>query len=244
MGVCVIVPFYNNAGSVEKVIKTLYETGYKVVAVNDGSTDNPKADEWAGKIGGYVEYKPNRGKGYALKQGFKKCRELGFKYALSFDADGQHTLKAAEAILEKANTLSHKELENTIIVGSRKTRGGDKKGKWANDFSNFWFKVQTLRLLTDTQSGCRLYPLEKVGKKRYITRRYEFEIEVLVRSAWNGVKFQEADIEAVYDEQNRVTHFRPFKDFARISILNTFLTIAAIVYGYPKMLINRWKGSF
>ena len=93
--------------------------------------------------------------------------------------------------------------------------GVPKKSSFGNKFSNFWFWFETGIKLEDTQSGYRLYPLKTIPKN-YFTRKFEFEIEVIVRSAWNGVAVKNVPIKVLYDPSERVSHFRPFKDFTRI----------------------------
>lgn len=237
--VCFLVPFYNNSKTVAKVIESIQGAGFKVVAVNDGSTDNESLDE-ALKANPYelVSYERNKGKGYALRQGFKRALSLGFKYAMVFDADGQHTISGARAVIDKSLSLGEKEMAKTIVVGSRNKRGADGGGKFANNFSNFWLTVQTGRKVGDTQSGMRLYPLEKICKTKFLGNRYEFETEVLVRMAWRGFRLLEVPVDVVYPE-DRVTHFRKGADFTRISLMNTFLTCGALLYGYPRMFFHR-----
>src|SRR5690606_2896792 len=92
--------------------------------------------------------------------------------------------------------------------------------------------------LTDTQSGFRMYPLRRLPK-RFYTNKFEFEIEVIVRSAWNGVPVKNIPIQVLYDPNERVSHFRPFADFTRISILNTVLVLIAILYIHPRNFIRK-----
>ncbi len=107
------------------------------------------------------------------------------------------------------------------------------KSSFGHAFSNFWFKVETGISAADTQSGYRLYPVALLKDTRFITRKYEFEIEVLVRAAWKGINITSVPVSVYYPpKEQRVTHFRPFKDFTRISILNTFLVL--ITFGYIK----------
>jgi uncharacterized protein (DUF2062 family) len=87
--------------------------------------------------------------------------------------------------------------------------------------------------LGDTQSGYRLYPLKSIPKK-YFTNKFEFEIEVIVRSAWKGIPVRNIPIQVLYDPKERVSHFRPLKDFTRISILNTVLVFIALLYIKPR----------
>src|SRR5690606_36034864 len=89
--------------------------------------------------------------------------------------------------------------------------------------------------LSDTQTGFRAYPLAAVTQKRWFTKKFEFEIEVIVRLAWDGIPIKEVPVHVNYPE-DRVSHFRPFTDFSRISVLNTVLFILALVYYTPKRL--------
>lgn len=249
LGICVLLPFYNNKNSVGEVITSLAESGYKIIAVDDGSDDGSLEivtklrDAVPETIVGLVSYRKNKGKGYALTQGFYHAWRMGFRYALTFDADGQHTVSSADALIQAASEMSSQELEGSILIGSRAKRGKDSSSRFANNFSNFWMMVQTLRKLPDTQSGCRLYPLSEVGVKHYFSTRYEFEIEVLVRGAWNGLNLVPVPIEVVYEQAERVSHFRPGKDFLRITCLNVLLTLLSPIYGYPKIVINKLQGE-
>ena len=94
--------------------------------------------------------------------------------------------------------------------------------------------------LPDTQSGYRLYPLLHLPKC-YFTGKYEFEIEVLVRSSWRGVQVSSLPIRVLYDPSERVSHFRPFWDFLRISFLNTFLVLIALLYIKPRDFLRQLK---
>jgi len=241
--ICFVVPFYNNPKTVGKVIASIREAGFKVIAVDDGSTDGESLEQ-ARKAEplALVSYVKNKGKGYALRQGFRKALELGFKYAVVFDADGQHTIQGARSMIGKSLSLPQEERLKTVIVGSRNKRGADSGGKFANNFSNFWLTVQTGRKVGDTQSGLRLYPITELCRMNFLGNRYEFETEVLVRLAWRGFRLLEVPVDVIYPE-DRVTHFRKGKDFTRISFMNTFLTLGAVFYGYPRMFIGKLFGK-
>jgi glycosyltransferase involved in cell wall biosynthesis len=89
-GICVVIPTYNNDGTIAAVVKETLEECSDVIVVNDGSTD--KTSSILQSIEGItiVEYAKNQGKGYALKCGFRRALEMGFSYAITLDGDGQH----------------------------------------------------------------------------------------------------------------------------------------------------------
>lgn len=238
--ICVIIPTYNNAGTVAGVIDGVLRYCRHVIVVNDGSTDDTLS--CIARFGNdikLISYEVNRGKGYALKQGFRKARELNFRYAITIDSDGQHFPEDIPAFVEATVKYPH-----SLIVGERGFEHDNMNGKstFANKFSNFWFTVQTCRSLKDTQTGYRLYPLNRLP--HLASSRYEAELELLVFSAWKGVKIKSIPIKVYYPpKEERVSHFRPGKDFFRISVLNTIMCFLAVVYGYPKMAclsIKRW----
>ena len=239
-GICVVIPTYNNDGTIAAVVAdTLKECG-DVIVVNDGSTDNTSNILHAIERITIVEYEQNRGKGYALKMGFRKALEMGFAYAITLDGDGQHYPQEIPQFL-KAN----RQHPGTLILGNWNRTGIDrsKGSNFANKFSNFWFYVQTGCKLDDTQTGYRLYPLHKLHGLSLLTNRYEAELELLVFASWHGVQLVSIPVDVYYPpREERVSHFRPGWDFARISILNTVLCFLAVVYGLP-LRIFRWMAN-
>jgi uncharacterized protein (DUF2062 family) len=92
--------------------------------------------------------------------------------------------------------------------------------------------------MPDTQTGYRLYPLYLMKGIPLYTNKYELEIEVIVKAAWRGIEIVAVPIDVYYpSKEERISHFRPFKDFSRISVLNTWLTTLALLYYIPKRLL-------
>lgn len=236
-GICVVIPTYNNGGTIVRVVEEVKQYCHDIIVVNDGSTDDTPT--LLASIEGItlVSYPKNRGKGYALKQGFRRALSAGFSYAITLDGDGQHYARDINDFLR-----ANQEHPGALIVGSRNLDGVErsKGSSFANKFSNFWFFVQTGQRLSDTQTGYRLYPLKKLHGLSLLTNKYEAELELLVFPSWHGVEIVPIPIEVYYPPQEeRVSHFRPGKDFARISVLNTVLCVLAVVYGLPLRLF-RW----
>lgn len=227
----VLIPTYNNAGTLENVLRRALAQGLPVLVVDDGSTDHTAEILSSIPEVKVVRHERNRGKGQALKTGFRKARSQGYKFAVTLDSDGQHFPEDIPALLAAAG-------ENTLVVGSRPRMGADGGGSFANRFSNFWFRLYTWIPLPDTQTGFRLYPLDKLPSLSLLSSRYEAELTLLVFSAWKGLELKPVPVQVAYPE-DRVSHFRPFADFARISLLNTILLLAAILYGYPRILFRK-----
>jgi glycosyltransferase involved in cell wall biosynthesis len=231
---CVIIPTYNNDKTLEKVISEVLIICRDIIIVNDGSNDNTShlLDKYSSQIS-IITHKKNQGKGKSLRDGFEYAIKKGIEYAITIDSDGQHYPEDIKLFSSKI-----KNSPKSIIVGVRdmKQEGVPKKSSFGNKFSNFWFWVVTGISLSDTQTGFRLYPLQKMKGMRFFTNKFEFEIEVMVRMAWKGIHFKEIPIRVKYDD-TRISHFRPLKDFTRISILNTVLVIIALFYYIPQRFL-------
>ncbi|HEX9512897.1 MAG TPA: DUF2062 domain-containing protein [Puia sp.] len=240
---CVIIPTYNNVETLGGVIADVSAYTDHIIVVNDGSVDNT---EELVRLTPYVQlisYPDNVGKGWALRKAFAYATEQGYRFAITIDSDGQHFAKDLPSFMTRLESI-----QDAIIIGSRNMDQGSVPGKssFGHKFSNFWFKVETGIDCPDTQSGYRLYPLYLLKDIRFLTFKYEFEIEVLVRAAWKGVKIDSIPVSVYYPPPElRVSHFRPFKDFARISVLNTFLVLITFLYIKPRdffrMLFDKKK---
>ncbi|MDP5198457.1 DUF2062 domain-containing protein [Flavobacterium sp. DG2-3] len=234
---CVIVPTYNNQKTLKKVLDSILDFTTNVIIVNDGSTDSTSEILKSYSHLTQIHHPQNIGKGRALRNGFRKALELDFEYAITIDSDGQHFAADIPVFLEAIQSEP-----NTLLIGSRNMTQENvpKKSSFGNKFSNFWFKFETGIKLDDTQSGFRLYPL-RLLPKRFYTNKFEFEIEVIVRAAWKGIPVKNIPIQVLYDPAERVSHFRPFQDFTRISILNTVLVTNALLYIKPRDFFRRAK---
>lgn len=233
---CILLPTYNNAETIAAVVKASFLETTHVLVVNDGSTDNT-LNVLQGLPIQLITYERNRGKGYALRQGFSYAIQQGYDYVITIDTDGQHypeDCKAFFEVLEKN--------PGSLLIGSRNLSHENVPGKssFGNKFSNFWFKIETGKVMPDTQSGFRLYPVFRYKDSKFFTRKYEFEIEIIVRSSWMGIEVLPVPIRVYYPKpEDRVSHFRPFKDFSRISVLNTVLVLIAFLYIKPRDLVLR-----
>ncbi|WP_184547713.1 DUF2062 domain-containing protein [Mucilaginibacter sp. FT3.2] len=232
LGVCVIIPTYNNHLTLAGVITDVLAYSNHIIVVNDGSTDDTEAIVKTFPQVQLISYAQNVGKGWALRQAFAYAMQKGYKYALTIDSDGQHFAKDIPNFLNKLE-----DVRDAIIIGSRNMDQAAVPGKssFGHKFSNFWFWVETGIHCPDTQSGFRLYPLYMLGGMKFYTRKYEFEIEVIVRAVWRGVHMDSVPVTVYYaPKETRVSHFRPVTDFSRVGVLNAFLVVIAFVWIKPR----------
>lgn len=239
--VCAVIPTYQNAKTLLKVVADVHRVVDTVFVVDDGSNDGTAAlldkatgNERPEKV---LTHPKNCGKGAALKTGLTYARQQGFRYAVTVDADGQHRADDIPALLKAVE-----EEPDALAIGSRGLQHENMPAKstFANRFSNFWFALQTLQRLPDTQSGLRVYPLRRLHGLRWMSARYEAELTLLVFSAWAGVKLLPVPVSVYYPPRDqRVTHFRPGRDFTRISVLNTLLCFLMVVYGWPRIFCRQ-----
>lgn len=227
----IVIPTYNNAATLGKVLTEVLAFSFPVYVVNDGSTDYTADVLKKFPEIHVISYTQNKGKGYALNTGLKTVLNAGFRYAITLDSDGQHYADDIPVFL--------KEIEqhpDSLLIGARNLASDNMPGKntFANKFSNFWFTLETGIRLADTQSGYRLYPLHKLKKMHLFTTKYEYELEIIVQAAWRNIRVANVPVKVYYPPAGeRVSHFRPLQDFTRISILNSVLVLIALLWFWP-----------
>lgn len=207
----ILIPSYEPEETLVNLTRGLSDLGFKVLVVNDGSGEkyNP-IFEGAKKYAEVIGYEHNKGKGEALKIGFKYVLEKNadYKLVITADGDGQHRIKDIERIYEKS--LS----KDKIVIAERKFDTKIPiKSKIGNELSKFTQSTATYRYLSDNQCGLRAFPL------RYLDRlikvggsRYEYEMKVLSYLQNKEINFETIFIQTIYENNNAGTHFRPIQD--------------------------------
>ncbi len=223
-GACVCIPVFNNVRTVGDVVRGAQSHATTVLVCDDGSTDG--SGEAAKAAGATVLTLPsNQGKGAALEALFAEATRLGFRYALCLDADGQHLHQDLPALA--AATLAS---PGALVVGSRDLvkAGAPGSSQFGRKFSNFWVWFESGTRVEDSQCGMRAYPLPESSRLEVRRRRYDYEVEILLRAAWAGIPVTSVDVGVLYPK-DRITHFRPFLDNARISLLNTLTCVRLLL---------------
>ncbi len=209
----IVIPVYNHGAQVRKIAEKCLQFRLPVVVVDDGSTDS--TPDVLASISGItvIRHKENRGKGASLLAGFAAVLQSA-DWAITIDADGQHDPDDIPP-LTRAVPVG----QRPLVIGKR-TEMGHKNvpwtSRWGRKFGNFWVWASCGRWLSDSQSGFRAYPLPETLHLGTQARRFQFEVEVLVRAVWRGIPIVETPVHAIYGPpEERVSHFRPWLDFWR-----------------------------
>jgi len=216
----------------KEVIEGVLQYTDDVIVVNDGSTDQTHSilERFPGIY--KINIPVNTGKGWALRLGFAYAIKHGYRYAITLDSDGQHFPEDLPLFLNMVENHP-----DSVILGARDMTREDVPGtsNFGHKFSIFWFKVETGITVLDVQTGFRLYPLTRIKEIRWVvSKKYEYEVEILVRLAWRGVKVLSVPVKVYYaPKEIRVSHFRKFADFTRVSIANSILVFMALLWVRP-----------
>jgi glycosyltransferase involved in cell wall biosynthesis len=215
----ILIPAYNAARSLRQVLIGIMEVapGCPVLVVDDGSSDGTAAVATPFSTGGVtvVSHAENRGKGAALATGLRHAKtNLGWDWAITLDADGQH----ASADLEKFLSAIP-DSRTGILVGTRRREGSDMP--WHRRFSNASTTWLVSRLagvpVFDAQCGYRAYRLALL-ESLPAGGRFEWEAEALIRAARAGWKIETIPIRTVYaGEESHMNLVRDTLRFLRMA---------------------------
>ena len=215
MRACALVPAFDAEATVGDVVSDLVRAWPErdgVLVVDDGSNDHTA--RVARRAGAWVVSHPgNRGKGAALRTGFREAFERGFDVAVTVDADGQHP--PAEAV----RLLTIDADPRAMVLGVRDlvAAGAPRKNQISNGISNFFLSLFARRGFADTQCGLRRYPLASTLGLDGRDDGYAFEAEIILRAVAGRVPIVETPIQVLYPpEGERITHFDGVRDPARI----------------------------
>ena len=235
-----LVPFYNHPQNIKALITALKTYELPVIVVDDGSDEASKQilaelERTEGIL--LLTRAQNGGKGIAMKDGFKFALECGFSHVLQIDADFQHDAALIGEFLRKS------EAHPQSIVCANPIYGDDapKSRVHGRKITNFWVAINTLSLgIKDAMCGFRVYPLEQLKKAaaKSKTNRMEFDIEILVNAARQGVDMHWIDTYVRY-EKGGVSHFKMLRDNALISLMH-----AKCFFSLPKFALSKiWRAS-
>ena len=229
--VAIVIPVYNHGTRISDVLWKASATGYPVFVVDDGSTDGTAEILSSMDRITVLSHQQNTGKGAALMTGFRAAQQ-SCDWAITLDADGQHKPEDVDNLLSAVQNN-----QRPIVIGMRQGMEGDHvpwTSKFGRKFSNFWVWVSGGPFISDSQSGFRLYPLPESLDLPVKARRFQYEVEILVKAHQSTIPIIEAPVQVVYQRgAERISHFHPWKDFLRNSA-----TFSRLIF---KRILVVWK---
>ncbi|MDU5759897.1 MAG: bifunctional glycosyltransferase family 2/GtrA family protein [Actinomyces sp.] len=215
----VLIPAYQPDARLPRLILELHraDPSTKIVVVDDGSgqkfSDIFEASATAGAH--VISYENNRGKGYALREGFTWIRDVAGdspECVVTADADGQHTLNDIFRVGRTCTDTGKSVLGVREFVGHVPARS-----RIGNTATSALFWLATGWKLKDTQTGLRAFPVALLPALLEVQGdRYEYELRVLLHLAKFRHPVSQIPIETIYEAGNPTSHFRPLQDSARI----------------------------
>lgn len=230
MDVIVLVPAYNPDGKLPAFVDSLVAAGFpRIVVVDDGS--EPASAPAFARVAAHPEctvlaHAVNLGKGRAIKTGLNHIlqRHPGAAGVVTADADGQHLARDVAAVVE-----TFRARPDALVLGARRFGPGTPlRSLVGNVLTRHLFRLLAGRRVTDTQSGLRCFPRALLPELlRLEGERYEYEMNVLL-ALRDATPVVEREIETVYLEGNRSSHFDPVYDSMKISFLLLRFTVASV----------------
>lgn len=211
----ILIPAYQPTDALVSLTQTLASRGFVIVCVDDGS--GADFDEIFARTAEYAEvlrYPDNRGKGGALKHGMRHimsdAQYSSFKYIVTADADGQHKPDDIAKVAREVEAVGGLVLGVRFFTGKVPLRS-----RFGNSVTRLVFALLSGKKISDTQTGLRGFEISEFYAD-IAGERYEYEMNVLLTAAEEGVPIYEIPIETVYENNNEGSHFRPIRDSVRI----------------------------
>lgn len=216
--IVIVMPCYNVAKFCENIIHEVQSFANYLILIDDGSTDstnqilNKIASEYPQKTK-VLTFPHNRGKGFALIEGFKYAvAHFDFKVLLTIDADAQHPAPfipfLEDTVLEGAD----------LVIGRRQFKEMPVPSCCGNLIISLLLRLMYPESPFDTQSGMRAFnqSLATEITQKISGGRYEMEMECLLLALSQKRNIVEFSISTIYIDRNKSSHFSILKDSWRI----------------------------
>jgi glycosyltransferase involved in cell wall biosynthesis len=220
---CILIPCLNEERAIGRVVGEALALGLPIIVVDDGSDDRTPEIVGAMPVT-LLRHETRRGKGEALRTGFREVRRMGYDAVVTMDGDGQHLASDVPAILAAAERFP-----GHIVIGARllereQQPPGRRRANAVADWGISWACGHPI---ADTQSGQRLYPRATLDLVDLPAEHFVFEAAVLITACRErGIGVVSVPIASRYQGEFRLSHFSPVRDVSRI----TFYTIGRLVH--------------
>ena len=228
-----VIPCYNHPKTIGRMVDDIEARGLSAIVVDDGSDETCAVviDEILDSSNGevtLVRLSSNQGKGGAMMAGLLQALEMGYTHALQIDADGQHDASDIPIFLNTSR--SH---PDAVICGEPIFDDSVPKGRlYGRYLSHVWLWINTLsHEIHDSMCGFRVYPLAPVVRiieRAKVGRRMDFDIEILVRLHWEGLRFINIPTHVRYPLDG-ISHFKSLHDNVLISFMHTRMAVGMLI---------------
>ena len=227
--VVVLIPSYEPDQKLIDVVTELIKNEFPVLVINDGSGKNfePVFNQIK-SLAQLIEFPTNRGKGDALKEGYKNIPSLfpEAKYVITADGDGQHAIKD---IIKMYNLL--KETGECVLGVRRFDKTVPFRSRFGNYYSQLTRSLVTKTYLEDDQCGLRGFPIRFLPElTKIIGHRYDYEINQLTCFQLRGYTIIPMPVELIYEEDNnQKTHFKNISDTTKIQVKIAYQGLPSLI---------------
>ena len=199
----IILPAYNEATRIQPVIEEIAKKGYKMIIVNDGSSDNTldviKASQKKYPKNIFIySHIINRGVGMAMQTGFDAVLRYNPKYVVNMDSDGQHSVDDLENVLEPLVTGRAQ-----AVIGVRPLKDMPLSRNFANAIMNLLTRIFYRVNVSDSQTGFRAITAEALKKIEINARGYLISSEFIREVHDNKIPFEEVPIKTIYTPETQ-----------------------------------------
>jgi glycosyltransferase involved in cell wall biosynthesis len=212
----ILIPAFNAATTLDQVLETLIPLEYPILVINDGSSDKTAEIVSTFSAVRLLSHPVNRGKGAALKSGFRELLQNGVTHVLTLDADGQHPQDCISQFIDECRC--HPE---AILVGNRFGEVSIGEMPWirwlSNSLSSRIISTAVRTRIPDAQCGMRVYPLAAVTRFDLESDGYALETEILVRAGRAGIPIRSLPIGCLYPHGTDTSRYRAIVDSWRIT---------------------------
>ena len=241
---CVVIPTYDNPGTITAVVESVLAYVRDVIVVDDGSGAAARTHIDALRDQGLAHVlrrEHNGGKGAAVKSGLREAFARGYTHALQLDADGQHDVRDIPSFLAEAEATPA-----ALVLGAPQFAADAPRARlYGRMLSVGFVHLETVgRAIHDPLCGYRVYPLDAALRCAPRADRMEFDPEIAVRMVWSGVPVVNLPTQVRYipRDQGGVSHFQLFRDNVRISFMHSRLMCSLIfrlLFGPLRSLLGK-----
>jgi glycosyltransferase involved in cell wall biosynthesis len=214
MRICALIPAFNEAAHIVAVVEGARKHVDAVVVIDDGSTDGTGV--LAHNAGATcLQMSANCGKAAALRAGLGHLCESEFTHVVTLDGDGQHSPEDIPSLVQVARKTGA-----DLVIGSRSfDRDRMPRARfYSNTIGSRWASVLVGQEIRDSQSGFRLIRLDRLQQGQLRSRRYEIEMEILIKMARSGCAIAHAPIRTIYEGGQARSKMKPVRDTVNICL--------------------------